>query len=30
MTLQGELENGVVLGPFTLVRGAEAIIFRCL
>ena len=30
MTLQGELENGVVLGPFTLVRGAEPIIFRCL
>ena len=30
MTLRGELENGVVLGPFTLVRGAEPIIFRCL
>lgn len=30
MTLNGELENGVGLGPFTLVRGAEPIIFRCL
>ena len=30
MTLQGRLENGVELGPFTLRRGAEPIIFRCL
>ena len=30
MTLQGTVENGVVLGPFTLRRGAEPIIFRCL
>jgi hypothetical protein len=30
MTLQGEMENGVVLGPFNLERGAEPIILRCL
>ena len=30
MSLQGTVENGVVLGPFTLWRGAEPIIFRCL
>ena len=30
MTLQARVENGVVLGPFTLVKGAEPIIFRCL
>lgn len=30
MTLQARVENGVLLGPFTLVRGAEPIIFRCL
>ena len=30
MTLTGRVENGVLLGPFTLVRGAEPGIFRCL
>lgn len=30
MTLQGNVENGVTLGPFTLRRGAGPIIFRCL
>lgn len=30
MTLQARVENGVALGPFTLARGAEPIIFRCL
>lgn len=30
MVLQGRVENGVLLGPFTLRRGAEPIIFRCL
>jgi hypothetical protein len=30
MSLQGSVENGVSLGPFTLRRGAEPIIFRCL
>ena len=30
MTLQGEMENGVMLGPFALARGAEPILFRCL
>lgn len=30
MTLHGRVENGVVLGPFTLTRGAEAGILRCL
>lgn len=30
MTLRGDVENGVTLGPFTLRRGAEPIIFRCL
>lgn len=30
MTLRARVENGVALGPFTLVRGAEPIILRCL
>jgi hypothetical protein len=30
MSLTGRLENGVVLGPFELRRGAEPVIFRCL
>ena len=30
MTLVGRVENGVELGPFTLRRGAEPGIFRCL
>ena len=30
MTLQGQVENGVELGPFQLRRGAEPGIFRCL
>ncbi len=30
MTLTGRVENGVLLGPFSLTRGAEAGIFRCL
>ena len=30
MTLEARVENGVLLGPFTLVKGAEPIIFRCL
>ena len=30
MTLTGRVENGVLLGPFALVRGAESGIFRCL
>ncbi len=30
MSLQGRLENGVLLGPFALRRGAEPIIFRCM
>lgn len=30
MRLQGAVENGVVLGPFELRRGAEPQIFRCL
>ena len=30
MILQGRVENGVLLGPFTLVRGAEPVIMRCL
>ena len=30
MTLQGRVENGVLLGPFTLRRGAEPVIMRCL
>lgn len=30
MVLLGRVENGVLLGPFTLRRGAEPIIFRCL
>lgn len=30
MTLTGQLQNGVVLGPFELRRGAAPNIFRCL
>lgn len=30
MTLTAEVGNGVTLGPFTLRRGAEPVIFRCL
>ena len=30
MTLTGRVENGVLLGPFDLSRGAESGIFRCL
>ncbi len=30
MTLEAQVENGVRLGPFTLAKGAEPIIFRCL
>ena len=30
MLLTGRVENGVLLGPFALERGAEAGIFRCL
>lgn len=30
MSLTGRVENGVLLGPFTLRRGAEPGIFRCL
>ena len=30
MRLHGRVENGVVLGPFSLRRDAEPIIFRCL
>jgi hypothetical protein len=30
MTMTGRVENGILLGPFTLRRGAEAGIFRCL
>lgn len=30
MTLAGRVENGVLLGPFNLRRGAEPGIFRCL
>lgn len=30
MTLQARMENGVLLGPFTLERGAEPILMRCL
>ena len=30
MTLTGHLENGVLLGPFALRRGAQPTIFRCL
>ena len=30
MILHGRVENGVLLGPFTLVRGAEPVIMRCL
>jgi len=30
MTLSGRVENGVLLGPFVLRRGAEPTIFRCL
>ena len=30
MSLQGRVANGVTLGPFTLRKDAEPIIFRCL
>lgn len=30
MTMTGRVENGVLLGPFTLRRGSESGIFRCL
>jgi len=30
MSLQGRVENGVLLGPFTLRRGAQPMITRCL
>lgn len=30
MTLSGQIENGVELGPFALTAGAEPGIFRCL
>ncbi len=30
MMLTGRVENGVLLGPFTLRHGAEPGIFRCL
>ena len=30
MTMTGRVENGVILGPFMLRRGAESGIFRCL
>lgn len=30
MTLAGRLENGIVLGPFTLERGVQPQLFRCL
>jgi hypothetical protein len=30
MRLHGRVEDGVVLGPFSLRRGAEPTIFRCL
>lgn len=30
MALTGRVENGVLLGPFTLRRGAEPGLFRCL
>ena len=30
MTLRGRLENGVELGPFSLRKGAEPILMRCL
>ena len=30
MTLAARVENGVALSPFTLVRGAEPVIMRCL
>jgi hypothetical protein len=30
MILEGRADNGVVLGPFTLRRGAQPMIFRCL
>ena len=30
MTLEGRVDNGVELGPFSLKEGAEAGIFRCL
>lgn len=30
MTLQARVETGVLLGPFTLERGAEPMLLRCL
>ena len=30
MTIRGRVENGVALGPFELVRGAQPTILRCL
>lgn len=30
MTLQGRVDNGVLLGPFELRRGAEPMLTRCL
>jgi hypothetical protein len=30
MSLQGRLENGVIVGPFTLQRGAEPNLFLCM
>jgi len=30
MTLQARVETGVLLGPFTLTRGAEPMLMRCL
>lgn len=30
MHLRGQVENGVELGPFTLRRGAEPVLLRCL
>lgn len=30
LRLQGRVEEGVLLGPFKLRRGAEPVIFRCL
>ena len=30
MSFEGRVENGVLLGPFILHRGADPILFRCL
>lgn len=30
MTLSGRLEDGTTLGPFSLTRGAEGVLLRCL